>query len=326
MEAKVKVITKSVISIKTLKVVEQESYEYEGPVAKCFGSGGQSAGGGGGGSGAITYPAHINTAHQQWLNHTGADTVNTSLTDIMNTSFGNSPWVGYSAYNPDADLIGMIAAPDTLQTLVTLLSTGTGLDTLISDILDHTRVDDAATEYAADLDARLTGEILPRFQAGMRNINAVVSSAFVIGRALIEENQDRLADKFNADIHLKSFGDDAIRVVGMKLEYQKQVAQMLAEIYRVRIVAKKEELETNIRIDESDALWDFEIYQYAANLLAAPGGGTVVPQVKQPNAERSMIGGAIGGAMTGAASGAMIGGPPGAAIGGLLGAASAFIR
>jgi len=210
--------------------------------------------------------------------------------------------------------------------MVTLLSTGTGLDALMSSILDADRVDASVTEYAADLDARLNAEVLPRFEAGMRDINAVTSSAFAIGRANIEENQDRQVAKYSADLHMKAFSDDAIKVIGLKLEYQKVVSTMLAEAYRIKIVAKKEENDVNVKIDEQDALWDLEVFQYGANLLAAIGGGTVGPGAKGPSTAQSVI----GGAMSGAAAGAMIAGPgpqqiPGAIIGGVLGAASGLL-
>ena len=65
-------------------------------------------------------------------------------------------------------------------------SNGTGLDELIENILDEDRLDDVVTEYSNDLGDRLTAEVLPRFRAGMRDINAVVSSAFVLGQAIIE--------------------------------------------------------------------------------------------------------------------------------------------
>lgn len=286
-----------------------------------MGGGSGSSGGGGGGSGAVSYPAYLEGVHSDWLDNSGADTITQSVTDTMNTAFGASPWAAATAYNPDADIVNMIAAPNNLQTLVTLLSAGTGLDTLISQILDESRITNSVNAFSNDLDDRLASEILPRFEAGMRNINAVVSSAFVIGRALIEEGQNRQVARYAADIRLKAFGDDAIKVIGMKMEYQKNVSQMLAEAYRIKIVAKKEERDANIKIDESDALWDLEVFQYGANLMAAIGGGTANPNTKQPSTSQSMI----GGAMTGAAAGAIIGGAPGALVGGVLGLASGLL-
>ena len=284
------------------------------------------SGGGGGGSGVVTYPAHI-TAWQDAVLGTGA-MGGEDMTVAMVAALGASPYTLVDAYDPDADLVDMIAAPDVLQTLVTLLSTGTTLDTLIGEILDHARIDTAVTEFAADFDARLVADVLPRFHAGMRDINAVVSSSFVIGRALIEENQDRQVAKYSAGIHMKAFSDDAIQVIGLKLQYQQAASMMISDVNRIKIVAKKEEAATNMELDSADALWDLQVFQYGANLLASGGGGTAVPSSNRPSQSQSVL----GGAMSGAAAGAMVGSTVpglgtayGAAIGAVLGAASGFI-
>lgn len=282
-----------------------------GPLVHCKGGGG-----GGGGAGIVDYPAYMKTFHENVL---GDGAVTDDITAVMDAAIGSSPYAAMTAYDPDAALTSLVAAPGTLQTLVNLLSAGTTLDTLISDILDPTRIDDVVDEYAADFDARLTAETLPRFEAGMRNINAVVSSAFVLGRALIEENQDRQVAKFSADLHLKGASDDALKVIQLKLEYQKSASQMIAEAYRIKIVAKKEEADINNEIDGKDALWDLEVFQFGANMLAAIGGGTAVN--KGVSSTASMI----GGAMSGAAAGAMVGGAPGAVVGGVLGAAAGLL-
>ena len=318
-----KIITKCVIDMTTLQVIEEESYEYYGSVDEC-------KGGGGGGSGKVDYPAYMKTWHGLALDGGGVDTLTSSITDVIDAALGNSPWTGQSAYNPDADIVQIVGAPNTLQTLVTLLSSGTTLNTLVSGVLDHARVDADAAEFAADLDARLIAEVLPRFEAGMRDINAVSSSAFVIGRAVIEENQDRLVAKYSADLHSKAFSDDALKLIGLKLEYQKFVSQMIAESYRVKLVAKKEENEEAMKIDEADAKWDLELFQYGANVLASIGGGVAQPKVDGPSKAQS----AIGGAMSGAAAGAMLAfsiptlglsAVAGAAIGGALGLGSSLI-
>ena len=309
-----KIITRCVIDIRSSLVIEEDSFEYSGPVVEC-------KGGGGGGSGAVSYPAYMQDIHGDWLDNSGADAISSSITDIMNAATGNSPWTGQVAYDPDADLTVMTNSADDLQTLVDLLSSGTTLDTLIAGILDHTRVDLAVTEFAADLDARLVADVLPRFERGMQDINAVVSSAFVIGRALIEQNQDRQVAVYSAGLHMKAFSDDAIKVINLKLEYQKMATHALAEVNRIKIVAKKEETDTNIRIDEEDAKWDLEVFQYGSNVLASIGGGTAQTQ-KGPSTAQSVM----GGAMAGAAAGTMVGGPGwGTVIGAVLGAASALM-
>jgi hypothetical protein len=277
------------------------------------------SGGGGGGAGVVDYPAYMKDFHGDLLNQTGADTVTISLVDAMNAAFGSSPFAGVTAYDPDADIATIMASVNDLDTLVTLLSTGTGLDALIANILDDTRIDDAVDEFSLDLGDRLTSEVLPRFEGGMRDINAVVSSAFVLGRANIEASQTRQVAKYSADLHMKAFGDDAIKVIGLKLDYQRLLTHMTVEANRIKIVAKKEEAETNMQLDESDASWDLEVFQHGGNLLAGIGGGVIPSNKKKKNAAAS----AIGGAMTGAAAGAMVGaeiGSVGSGYGALIGA------
>ena len=289
-----------------------------------------SSGGGGGGTGVVDYPAYMKDWHNMALDDTGVDVLSTSLTAVMDAALGNSPWAAQLPYDPDADILAMVNSASTLQALVTLLSTGTTLDTLIADILDPARIDAVVTEYAADLDARLIAEVLPRFEAGMRDINAVVSSAFVIGRALIEANQDRQVAKFSADLHNGAASDDAIKVINLKLEYQKLATQTIVEIYRMKIVSKKEENESLMKIDESDGLWDLEVFAYGGNLLAAIGGGTASPAgSKEPSTASSVIGGALSGGVAGAMiagtkAGAALG-PWGMVGGAVLGAAASLL-
>jgi hypothetical protein len=282
-------------------------------------------GGGGGGSGVVDYPAYMKNFHNDLLNHTGVDTVTSSIVDIMNIAIGNSPYTLATAYDPDVPIAAMLAEVNDFNTLVDLLSSGTGLDTLVSNILSQSRIDDAVDEYSLDLGNRLTVEVLPRFEAGMRDINAVVSSAFAIGRAVIEDGQTRQVAKYSADLHMKAFGDDALQLVALKLEFQKNLTHVTAEANRLKIVAKKEEADVNLEVDEADALWDIELFQHGANLLASIGGG--VAGTKKKSTASSVIGGAITGAVAGGmiATGTAMGGPVGAVVGGVLGAAAGFL-
>ena len=280
----------------------------------------KKGGGGGGGTGEVGYPAYMETFHEGML---GAGVFTVDVTTTVNAAtVAGPPMADGDAYDPAAPIAAMDTAAGTLTTLVNLLSAGTGLDAIITDVLSDDRIDDAVDEFSDDLDARYDAEVLPKFNAGMRDIGAVVSSAFAIGRAVLAEGQTREVAKFSASLHMKAFGDDALQLIALKLEYQKAVSHMIVEINRMEIVALKEETDTNIKLGEANALWDLELFQYASNALASIGGGTVSPGAKQPSQLKSMI----GGAMSGAAAGFMVGGPPGAAVGGVLGGALSFLE
>ena len=286
---------------------------------------GSSGGGGGGGAGVVDYPAYMKTFHGRILDADGVDAPTSSLVDAMNAAFANSPYAGEVAYDPDADLTAMTNSVDAFAVYVALLSAGTPLDTLVSDVLDHTVIDASVTEFSNDLADRLTAEVLPRFEAGMRDINAVNSSAFVIGRAVIETSQTRQVAKYSADLHLKAMTDDSLKLIALKLEYEKFLMHYTVETNRIKIVAKKEEGEANIELAEADASWDLEIFAHGGNLLAGIGGGVMTSNKKKKNQTASAIGGALtgaaAGALYGASQGAVVGSGYGALIGAVLGAA-----
>jgi len=270
-----------------------------------------SSGGGGGGAGEVSYPQYMQDYFSDMtigLGAGGGDVMTMSIVTAMNTAqTGDSPFTAATAYDPDTEVAAMLTSVDDFAALIA----ATLVDAAVDDVVD---------EYSDDLGDRLTSEVLPRFRSGMRDINAVVSSAFVLGQAIIEASQTRQVAGFSSGIHLK--------VIDLRLDYQKALTHYTIEANRIKIVAKKEEAEVNLEIDEADASWDLEVFQHGANMLAGIGGGVANPQKKKKNQMAS----AIGGAMTGAAAGAMVGasygaggGPYGAVIGAVLGAAAGLL-
>ncbi len=299
-------------------------------------------GSGGGGSGIVDYPSYMKDFQGDILNHTGVDTITDSMVDVMNAMLGNSPFTGETAYDPDSDVTAMETAVSDFAVILA------GLDDTVDWAAIYAQATSTSgiteTEIVADVDAfadqlddEITTKVLPRFRRGMQDINAVVSSAFPLGQAVIEGFRDRDVAKHNSAIRLEAAkvnsmayleaSNQMIQIMSNRIHWESEYVKILAETRRIKIVAKKEEAEVNLNIDEADAMWDISVFQHSANMLASIGGGTVQSQKKQSTAAS-----AIGGAMTGAAAGAMVAksvaavsGPVGIIGGALLGAASAFL-
>jgi hypothetical protein len=467
--------------------------------------------GGGGSSGAVSHSAYLEDVHADWLNNSGVDTLSDSITDVMNTAIGGSPWAALTAYDPSADITAYEAVLTAFKAILTGIVDTTGWAALFTaaagavgaytpitvadavapaDVVlaDETVVDinvaditvgviivpdavvpnmvDAAdvpeitdadiivdTAALADqIDDEIAAKILPRYRRGMQDIGAVVSSAFPIGEAIIEGFRDRDVAKHasglrvqaafkNADIrrdnerihfdvrqanlskdvqialanmtkdiqvdsavmnkevqvelgnmnkdvmiadkvmgkntsmaginltksvqiaqmnlskamdivklnkskdievsrinttmaadykrmHLEGTGQ-ILRLMLQRIAWEDDYARMFVEGKRIKIVAKKEQTDQNATIDEKDGLWDLEVFQFGANLMAGIAGGTSGNKLKTPSVAQSVI----GGAMSGAATGAMIGGQAGnavgpgygALIGAVLGAAAGWL-
>lgn len=273
-------------------------------------------GSGGGSAGKVEFPPHITATHKDWLDKDSTDFISHSMTDLMNNAIGSSPYLGLFPYDPDTDLAAVLDAATSFKNLVGLLSSGTGLNTIMSTLLDDSRIVAEANAFQDQIDDVVV-DTLSRFESGMRDINAVVSSAFVIGRATIETTGLKEVAKYLTSLRGSWYNQTVPLLVDMKLKYEQLLTAAITEVRRIKIVSKGEEVARGAELDALDARWDLETYQYGANLMAAPGGGTMVPH-RGGNKTMSTIGGVFSGMSAGGQMGGATGNPY-AAIAGVLG-------
>ncbi len=348
-----------------------------------------SSSGGGGQSGKIEYASYLQNVHDNWLTgeaNADHDIMATSINDMMNAAvLGDNPYTSPTNSNPDA-VNGLI---DRMEVeIAKIISNTATLDeennwnsfndsittqitaTIINNNSDAAYVDNSDTDDAtvnaeiaandAIIDSRITTTILPRFQAGMQDINAVVSSAFVVGQSNIESEGQLDKDKFAADIRLKSYmlGFEGILkrdlqineinesrskrvtardiqhnemimtgtkdVIGMlinRLEFIKIGTHYRIEGDRIIFLMRQEYEERVVDWDEKDEVWDMSMYQYGVNVMASISGAAATARGGAPSTMQK----ALGGALSGIAVGAAVNGPPGAIVGGVIGLASSFL-
>lgn len=287
--------------------------------------GGMSGGGGGGGSGAVSYPSYMETTHSGWL---------TEVQLGINDAKVNNPFIGAVAYNPSTPIAEIEATLDQVENIVGLISTAGDISTLTSQaitaidlhLMPESHLIAAVKAFSDVMDNEVEVKTLPRFKAGMRDINAVQSSVFVIGTANIEAERARTVGTYAAELYTKqqlarvevtrSFVEMLQRAKFQEAEVWMNFLRSKIDSMRIKIVALKEQADQNLSIEENEVRWDLDVYQHGANMLAAIGGGTVGHQKKQPSAMQS----ALGGALAGASVGAQVGGWQGAAIGAGAGA------
>ena len=303
-----------------------------------MGIGGSS--GGGGSSGEVKYPDYLQDIHNEWLNHADTDYIEVSMVDTMNAALGASPFIAATAYNPTTTLataevpitaVGALSLTTLVSdALASIADITTAVDAIVTDSGLGSRIATDVSTYSDILDNEVDTKILPKFQRGMQDINAVMSSSFVIGEALIEAEKLRQVAKFTADLELRAFsernniivslGDFTLKSLSARLDFYKTVAQLSVEFARIKIVAMKEYTDAGIELDEKDATWDLRVFQHGANLMAAISGAAATTNSK------SGMGSVLGGVFSGASAGAMVGNAvpglgtaAGAGIGAILG-------
>ena len=151
-----------------------------------------------------------------------SDTIanHTTITNIMNSLLAARNDI--ESFVTDLKNFGMLNDLDTIHS---------SFDPVVASVLYDGYHADVVTKYAEDTAVRLETSIFPRYNSGMRNIGAVNSSAYAVGRSLIEAEQDREVGKFSSELYMKNATDDALKLIASKLEFQKIVSENLIQLF-----------------------------------------------------------------------------------------------
>ena len=350
---------------------------------------------GGGTQGEVGYPAYQEAFHLAILGGSGAPPPDKTFITISSEMWANNPYTGAIFTNPSNQFDHMEAAVmdfdmfvhglgplndwDGFVTSVGNKLSETGiLDTFdIEDIFDSSRASNRITTREAvvaalaainDVVVRHTvrqferrvddarRRALNRFSGAMSDINAVQSSAFVLGLAHIEAQHIQSVDEFDAGLTSevyrtaftssmetfraevqnrlatrlaqKQIRDQALiqntslLMQGLfnKADLKNAVAAIKAETVRMRYVGTREYETSKLDLDRREAEWDIDVLMKGGQLAGALGGAVYLPPT--PSTASSALSGALSGAGAGAATGATIGaagGPIGAGAGAIIG-------
>lgn len=321
-----KIYNKIVIDIKSGATIYEDSFEYSGEIAQC-------KGGSGGSSGTqvsiVRYDPVVEGHHHGHLDY---------LASFLADAIAENPFVGYTTDTTVEALArfeaGIFGVGYTLYSFPSLYDmygkfiAGLDIDSMYDEIFEDTvnasEITDLVSAEAELLDDDIEANVLPRFQTGMRDINAVMSSTFITGAAMIEDARVKSLSKFSAELKYRVIPIAAQRWQ-THLEWNRSVVMNYAEIIKLYISARMD-LENHYNENMSkEALWPFTVLaQERPSLGCMQVGSTSTSEVVGGS---SKTGNAISGALGGAAAGAMAfpGNPvAGAVAGGFLGLASSL--
>ncbi len=276
--------------------------------------------GGGGSSGKVEWPSYMQAVHHQWLNRGDLDRISKSVTGTMNEAFGRSPFEGMIDWVVE-DTFGTAS-----ETLWEAFDRNKNLDisALLMDTLDRlmlsTTKSNLMAATSAILDEDINTTILPRYRSGMRDINAIQTSSYILGEAHIERSKLRQLAKLSADIDMK-FIDISQQIMSTTVDWNKTLVVHSTEIGRLYLAAHLDELKFNTENRAKDRLWDLRVWEYGAHVMSSISGGTA----PTGGEESSQVANVLGGAMSGAAIGAQTGfGGYGVAAGAIVGGVAGY--
>lgn len=288
--------------------------------------------GGGGSSGGgdtkteIRYAPYIEAHHQTFLN---------SIASAVASTINNSPFAGYTPIDYLSGFFGIgyaISSFPSLYDMYGKFMAGLDVDGLYSQILEDSinnpAIDNLVSAHAQELSDDIIQNATPRLVTGLRDINSVVSSSFVVSKAMLETARTKAISKYDSGLRYAM-----LPIAGSRwathLDWNKSVIMTYAEIMKLYFSTAMDLDNHNYAMATKDTLWPFTVLEYQRAALGAMQGAS---NSKQDVAGASTAQKAIGGALTGAAAGAMIGSyfpgygtVIGGAIGAVVGGASAFL-
>ena len=321
----VKIYTKIVIDIFTGETVYEDSFEYTGEIAHCD----KSSDSGGDQIITVRYAPYIESRHMTFLRHAAEMRYNILTGEQYPGSMvlDDSPFAEHSAIVVDDAFFGTgytIASFPSLYDMYGKFMAGLDIDTLFSQIFEDTvnasEINDLVAAESTLLNDEITEKALPPILTGARDINSVMSSTFVIARAIPRDTQIKLVEKFSSELKYRMI-PVAVDRWKTHLEWNKNIVMSYAEIMKLFFSAKMDVEDFNYSTLAKDKLWPFTVLDYERAALGALQGATTT---NKDVAGGSTAQKALGGAASMAATGAMFGGLPGAVIGGVLGLAGSL--
>lgn len=281
-------------------------------------------------SGLTRYAPYVEEKHSALLNT--AQHYRIALQD-------DSPYIGYVDIPVDGAFFGAGYSINSFPSLYDMFGkyiAGLDIEKIWSDIfertLNSTVIDDLVTAESALLDDEIDIQSIPKMGIAMRDANAVLTSTFVINKALIESQRVKTIVQFSGNLKYNLI-PEIQELWKNQLNWNKTIIDSYANIIKLYYSIKLDITNFNYGMRTKDILWPFTVLDYEASILSALQGaaGSSSSSKTKGGGEPSQLAKSVSGAVGGAAAGAMIGaqigsvgGPWGAVIGGALGLAASF--
>jgi hypothetical protein len=252
------------------------------------------SGGKGSSTQTIRYAPYLEHAHGEFLNNFGADSPSTSFTAIFNSAIGQSPYATYPAIDVDKGFFGIRTDDPTLTYEIENFPSlwdmfgkfMAGLDVhelwgdIYEDVVHGPEIQAAIAAHAVDIQDSIDTSVMPKFLAGMRDINAVQSTAFIIGKALIQDSHVREVNKFSADIRIKAI-DNSVQMWIRHLDWSQSVIKVYGDMFKLYYGSKKEIEDSNLDRSAKDTLWDMGLFENAKSFIGAMHGAAAGGETKK---------------------------------------------
>jgi len=267
----------------------------------------------------IRYAPYIENRFADLLNTTAACRVSMIV---------NSPYDGYLSQKFDEAFFGVgyaIADFPSIYDMYGKFLSGFDVESIwhksFSTITTLNELNTCVSESITSKDAELTQSGLPEFKLRMRELGAVNSSSFVIGKAQIESNRTKILSTISADTKFKMLKEAENKFV-KELNWNQDVIKGYSEMMKFYYMTAATVTDANYTFAAKNVLWPMEVLDFERSVFNAmkPGLGFPKTYLQRERSTVSKVLSVSSDTVTGAFVGVTVGNWPGAIVGGVIGA------
>lgn len=283
----------------------------------------------------IEYARYLEEAHGRYLDHGGMDVNVLSFTDAFNDTINTSPYGTYEIIDVDEGYFGVrtddseltyeIKNFPSLWDMFGKFMAGVDVHDLwgkiYSDVVQGPEMENAVNAQSALIQDDIDVTIMPKFLAGMRDINSVQATTFVIGKSIIQDAHVKAINKFSSQlkIHALNISNEQW---SKHLDWNKSVINTFSEMFKLYYSSKLDIDRVNLEYQSKDNMWNINLFEHVRGIVGALGGGQASGSPNEPSQAQKTVGGAMSGAASGYKS---TGTWQGAVVGGVLGAGASYL-
>ncbi len=266
----------------------------------------------------IRYADYVESAHSKFLSRESSR---------VDRAIGQNPYDSYSNTNNNYGYLGVgysIQDFPSVYDIYGKFMAGLNIESIwaeiFSDTVNNTQVAAVVTAESKLMRDDLYSITLPAYEVGMRDIGAVNTSSFIIGKALLEDSRQKSLAKFSAELRYK-----LLPLVEQRYEahlgWNQAVATTYIGLLKDYYTVVKSYKEMDFDMQDKRMRWPLAMLDYERAALGALQGATKTTSESGSSGSGAVLGGAMSGAAMG---GAVSGGNPigigiGAVVGGVAG-------
>jgi len=259
-----------------------------------------------------------------------------TMMQALNAAWHKSPYKdGFDSINVDRGFFGTVESDPTkfyriesfpsLWDMFGKFMGGLDLHLLWGDVYEDVvhgpEVANSIAAHSALLRDEVDIKIMPNFLAGMRDINAIQSSVFIVGKALIYDAHTKAVSEFGANLRIAAL-DLSFKLWNKHLDWDSTVIKTYSDMYKLYFAVKFDNDRSELEYKVKDVLWDLGLFEYARAFTGTLNGAAATTGRNEP----SQLMKSLSGTISGAATGYQVGGEYGAIAGAALGLAGSFIK